>query len=90
LYTGWSWLTIAEKIGAVVMGILTFASTRSRGDERWQQEEDYHDEDQHGSADLNAGSNAAHDDDVLLSKPHPVQDKSVDQQGNAAITRAAL
>ncbi|MFB5173032.1 DNA translocase FtsK 4TM domain-containing protein [Erwinia amylovora] len=84
LYTGWSWLTIAEKIGAVVMGILTFASNRSRGDERWQQEEDYHDEDQHGSADLNAGSNAAHDDDVLLSKPQPVQDKSADQQGNAA------
>nr|WP_168403731.1 DNA translocase FtsK 4TM domain-containing protein [Erwinia amylovora] len=89
LYTGWSWLTIAEKIGAVVMGILTFASNRSRGDERWQQEEDYHDEDQHGSADLNAGSNAAHDDDVLLSKPQPVQDKSVDQQGNAARVIAA-
>nr|WP_168403571.1 DNA translocase FtsK 4TM domain-containing protein [Erwinia amylovora] len=89
LYTGWSWLTIAEKIGAVVMGILTFASNRSRGDERWQQEEDYHDEDQHGSADLNAGSNAAHDDDVLLSKPQPVQDKSVDLQGNAARVIAA-
>ncbi|WP_168400590.1 DNA translocase FtsK 4TM domain-containing protein [Erwinia amylovora] len=84
LYTGWSWLTIAEKIGAVVMGILTFASNRSRGDERWQQEEDYHDEEQHGGADLNASSNAAHDDDVLLSKPQPVQDKSADQQGNAA------
>ncbi|WP_168426745.1 DNA translocase FtsK 4TM domain-containing protein [Erwinia amylovora] len=89
LYTGWSWLTIAEKIGAVVMGILTFASNRSRGDERWQQEEDYHDEDQHGSADLNAGSNAAHDDDVLLSKPQPVQDKSADHQGNAARVIAA-
>ncbi|GKX56096.1 DNA translocase FtsK [Leminorella grimontii] len=30
LLTGWSWLTIAEKIGGVVMGILTFASNKTR------------------------------------------------------------
>lgn len=34
LFTGWSWLTIAEKIGGVVMGCLTFMSNRSRRDER--------------------------------------------------------
>ncbi|HBI05996.1 MAG TPA: cell division protein FtsK, partial [Erwinia persicina] len=40
LYTGWSWLTIAEKIGGVVMGVLTFASNRSRAEEEWHDEED--------------------------------------------------
>ncbi|UWS30571.1 DNA translocase FtsK 4TM domain-containing protein [Erwinia pyrifoliae] len=89
LYTGWSWLTIAEKIGAVVMGILTFASNRSRGDERWQQEEDDLDDEQNDSAALNAGSNSAHVDDVLLSKPKPVQDKNPDERGNAALLNAA-
>ncbi|RLM27319.1 cell division protein FtsK [Brenneria alni] len=32
LFSGWSWLTIAEKIGAAVMGCLTFMSNRSRSD----------------------------------------------------------
>ncbi|MEC5318593.1 DNA translocase FtsK 4TM domain-containing protein [Brenneria populi subsp. brevivirga] len=32
LFTGWSWLTIAEKIGAAVLGCLTFMSNRSRND----------------------------------------------------------
>ena len=40
LYTGWSWLTIAEKIGGAVMTVLTFASNRSRGDDRWQYEDE--------------------------------------------------
>ncbi|GKX62519.1 DNA translocase FtsK [Pragia fontium] len=30
LFTGWSWLTIAEKIGAFVMGALTFVTNRTR------------------------------------------------------------
>ncbi|WMQ73769.1 MAG: hypothetical protein GPOALKHO_000787 [Sodalis sp.] len=33
LFTRWSWLTIAEKIGAVVLGCLTFISNRSRRDD---------------------------------------------------------
>ncbi|WP_294902029.1 DNA translocase FtsK 4TM domain-containing protein [Tatumella sp. UBA2305] len=40
LYTGWSWLTIAEKIGGVVMSVLTFASNRSRDDNRWDDEDE--------------------------------------------------
>ena len=40
LYTGWSWLTIAEKIGGAVMSVLTFASNRSRGDEYGDDEDD--------------------------------------------------
>ncbi|WP_409308992.1 DNA translocase FtsK 4TM domain-containing protein [Pectobacterium sp. B1J-3] len=39
LFTGWSWLTIAEKIGAGVLGCLTFMSNRSR------RENDYLDDD---------------------------------------------
>ncbi|PKH24293.1 cell division protein FtsK [Enterobacterales bacterium CwR94] len=38
LYTGWSWLTIAEKVGAAVMGVLSFASNRSRAESRWEEE----------------------------------------------------
>lgn len=33
LFTGWSWLTIAEKIGAIVLGCLTFLSNHSRRDD---------------------------------------------------------
>lgn len=38
LYTGWSWLTIAEKIGAVVMSLLTFASHQGRDQDYWRAE----------------------------------------------------
>jgi len=79
LYTGWSWLAIAEKIGSVVMGVLTFASNRSRHDEPWQ-EDDYHDE----ALPEEAGPSlrVADDDDVLLAKPAkvatPVAESPVD------------
>lgn len=33
LFTGWSWLTIAEKIGGVVLGVTTFMTNRSRRDD---------------------------------------------------------
>lgn len=38
LFTGWSWVTIAEKVGSVVMRILTFASNRARGESHWRNE----------------------------------------------------
>ena len=72
LYTGWSWLTIAERIGGVVMGVLTFASNRSRHDEPWQEEEEeeYTDE-QHTAEPLTAVARQESDeeDDVLLAAP---------------------
>ncbi len=43
LFTGWSWMTIAEKLGSMVMGVLTFASNRTRRDDTWQDDE-YDDE----------------------------------------------
>ncbi len=39
LFTGWSWLTIAEKLGGTVLGCLTFMSNRSRRDEEYYDEE---------------------------------------------------
>lgn len=84
LYTGWSWLTIAEKIGAAVMGVLTFASNRSRADERWEEEE----EDALNDADAFKAEVSSRDaqhheeDDVLLASPKTdaaqVQEEDVD------------
>ncbi len=78
LYTGWSWLTIAEKIGGVVMGVLTFASNRSRADEKWHEEDDeaYQEDDRparESTAPIMKRSAQADDaDDVLLAKPQPI------------------
>ncbi|MCU6679584.1 DNA translocase FtsK [Leclercia tamurae] len=44
LFTGWSWVSIAEKIGSVILNILTFASNRTRRDDTWVDEE-YEDDD---------------------------------------------
>ncbi len=67
LYTGWSWLAIAEKIGSVVMGVLTFASNRSRHDDRW--EEDEYDEDTDVPARPAVALQDADEEDVLLAAP---------------------
>ncbi|KNC08912.1 cell division protein FtsK [Klebsiella sp. RIT-PI-d] len=39
LFTGWSWVSIAEKLGSVILNILTFASNRTRRDDTWVEEE---------------------------------------------------
>lgn len=44
LFTGWSWVSIAEKIGSLILNILTFASNRTRRDDTWVDEDDYEDE----------------------------------------------
>ncbi|QPG26014.1 DNA translocase FtsK 4TM domain-containing protein [Pantoea sp. SM3640] len=78
LYTGWSWLTIAERIGGVVMGVLTFASNRSRHDEPWQEEDDERDAQDY--ADVPALHASDQDDDVLLSAP-----RAVDQEDDVLL-----
>ncbi|ALB71245.1 DNA translocase FtsK [Cronobacter muytjensii] len=45
LFTGWSWVSIAEKIGSFVLTVLTFASNRTRRDDTWQ-DDDYEDDDE--------------------------------------------
>ncbi|MHC9002446.1 DNA translocase FtsK 4TM domain-containing protein [Enterobacter adelaidei] len=46
LFTGWSWVSIAEKIGSFVLTILTFASNRTRRDDTWVDEDEYEDEEE--------------------------------------------
>ncbi|WP_455851970.1 DNA translocase FtsK 4TM domain-containing protein [Pantoea endophytica] len=98
LYTGWSWLTIAEKIGGVVMGVLTFASNRSRHDEPWQEEE--YDDEEHAdevSPPMHAAQSVNEDDDVLLAKPRKVSEPVAAELGDdpllakaSAATAAAI
>ncbi|KAF6680083.1 DNA translocase FtsK 4TM domain-containing protein [Pantoea sp. EKM21T] len=83
LYTGWSWLTIAERIGGVVMGVLTFASNRSRHDEPWQEEDDARE-----YADVPELHAADQDDDVLLSAPRAAAEPAASQQ-DPLLTKAA-
>ncbi|MEG0203178.1 MULTISPECIES: DNA translocase FtsK [Citrobacter] len=45
LFTGWSWVSIAEKLGGWLLNILTFASNRTRRDDTWVDDEEYEDED---------------------------------------------
>ena len=46
LFTGWSWVSIAEKIGSFILTILTFASNRTRRDDTWEDEDEYEDEEE--------------------------------------------
>ena len=45
LFTGWSWVSIAEKLGGAILSVLTFASNRTRRDDTWVDEDEYEDED---------------------------------------------
>ncbi|EJH8003492.1 DNA translocase FtsK [Salmonella enterica] len=44
LFTGWSWVSIAEKLGGWLLNILTFASNRTRRDDTWVDDDEYDDE----------------------------------------------
>ncbi|EOZ0949375.1 DNA translocase FtsK [Salmonella enterica] len=44
LFTGWSWVSIAEKLGGWLLNVLTFASNRTRRDDTWVDDEEYDDE----------------------------------------------
>ncbi|ECJ0577924.1 DNA translocase FtsK [Salmonella enterica] len=44
LFTGWSRVSIAEKLGGWLLNILTFASNRTRRDDTWVDDEEYDDE----------------------------------------------
>ncbi|EDL9327195.1 DNA translocase FtsK [Salmonella enterica subsp. enterica serovar Infantis] len=44
LFTGWSWVSIAEKLGGWLLNILTFASNSTRRDDTWVDDEEYDDE----------------------------------------------
>ncbi|WP_154935929.1 DNA translocase FtsK [Klebsiella michiganensis] len=46
LFTGWSWVSIAEKLGGAILSILTFASNRTRRDDTWVDEGEYEDDEE--------------------------------------------
>ncbi len=47
LFTGWSLVTIAEKLGGWILNILTFASNRTRRDDTWVDEDEYEDDEEY-------------------------------------------
>lgn len=47
LFTGWSWVTIAEKLCGWILNILTFASNRTRRDDTWVDEDEYEDDEEY-------------------------------------------
>ncbi|EIG0447707.1 TPA: DNA translocase FtsK [Escherichia coli] len=47
LFTGWSWVTIAEKLGGWILNILTFASNSTRRDDTWVDEDEYEDDEEY-------------------------------------------
>jgi S-DNA-T family DNA segregation ATPase FtsK/SpoIIIE len=77
LFTGWSWLVIAERIGGVVLGTATFMTNRSRREDRYHDDDDRyveeHAEPAQKEAALAVGATAAAanaaEDDVLFSAP---------------------
>ncbi|WP_199635156.1 DNA translocase FtsK 4TM domain-containing protein [Serratia sp. PAMC26656] len=92
LFTGWSWLVIAERIGGVVLGTATFMTNRSRREERYRDDDDRYVDDEPEPAGKGAAvavaasavaANAAEaEDDVLFSAP------SVTDAANAAAEEA--
>ncbi|MFK3841113.1 DNA translocase FtsK 4TM domain-containing protein [Serratia sp. NPDC087055] len=77
LFTGWSWLVIAERIGGAVLGTATFMTNRSRREDRYHDDDDRyveeHAEPAQKEAALAVGATAAAanaaEDDVLFSAP---------------------
>ena len=77
LFTGWSWLVIAEKIGGAVLGVATVMTNRSRREERYFEDDERYVDDEPEQAGKGAAAAvtataagaAAADDDVLFSAP---------------------
>ncbi|WP_232554107.1 DNA translocase FtsK [Klebsiella pneumoniae] len=46
LFTGWSWVSIAEKLGGGILSVLTFASNRTRRDDTWVDVGEYEDDEE--------------------------------------------
>lgn len=47
LFTGWSRVSIAEKLGGWLLNILTFASNRTRRDDTWVEDDEYEDDEEY-------------------------------------------
>lgn len=84
LFTGWSWLTIAEKIGSAVLGCLTFMSNRSRKDN--DPEAISPDDADHWEHLPETATSAESDDDALLSAPSVTDAASQDRQAEPPLS----
>lgn len=83
LFTGWSWLTIAEKIGGTVLGVTTFMTNRSRRDDDYDYEYDSRDE--HDDTLLKN-----HHDDEEEEAHSPASPAQVATAATVAVSAAAL
>lgn len=70
LYTGWSWLTIAEKIGALVMHLLALVSTHFFTQVQRRDQQD---------ASVSEKPTVYDDDDLLLAELKPLHDGQITQ-----------
>ncbi|WP_196062892.1 MULTISPECIES: DNA translocase FtsK 4TM domain-containing protein [unclassified Serratia (in: enterobacteria)] len=68
LFTGWSWLVIAEKIGGVVLGAATFMTNRSRREDRYHDDDDVvFDEHEESGQPVAPATMEVDEDDALFS-----------------------
>ncbi|WP_139537140.1 DNA translocase FtsK [Klebsiella spallanzanii] len=67
LFTGWSWVSIAEKLGGVILSVLTFASNRTRRDDTWVDEGEYEDDEEEYEDDESAKSQGSRRARILRS-----------------------
>ncbi len=68
LFTGWSWLVIAEKIGGVVLGAATFMTNRSRREDRYHDDDDVvFDEHEESGQPVAPAAMEVDEDDALFS-----------------------
>ncbi|RAT56719.1 cell division protein FtsK [Lonsdalea populi] len=84
LFTGWSWLAIAEKIGAAAMGCLTFFSNRGRRDD-YVDDEDVARQTEHETDTAASSAFRGHEedeDDVLLAAPAVLTAQSAANEGH--------
>ncbi|MBP2846381.1 DNA translocase FtsK 4TM domain-containing protein [Dickeya oryzae] len=72
LFTGWSWLTIAEKIGAGVMGCLTLFSGRRREEDYLYDDDDDDDDDDVDEQPVDAKHDTARHENLREEYAHDV------------------
>ncbi|GAB79811.1 DNA translocase FtsK [Shimwellia blattae DSM 4481 = NBRC 105725] len=81
LFTGWSWVGIAEKLGAAILAVLTFASNRTRRDDTWVDDDEYEQDPEH--QEISAAEDA--------TDPHTADNPVVKNESRRArILRGAL
>ncbi len=86
LFTGWSWLTIAEKIGGTVLGATTFMTNRSRRDDDYDYE--YDDREEHHDTLLKESSHEAQEGTHTPAAPAQVATSAI--TATAVISAAAM